>query len=66
MLNLFGRWIMTDGTEKEIAMCQLSMKLAKELSWFNRIKVLLNKYNLSPPPELFKKVYHPRKMEAAG
>ena len=49
MLNLFGRWIMADGIEKEIALRQLPVKSSTELSWFNNIKVLLNKYNLPLP-----------------
>ena len=47
---------MTDGIEKEIAMCQLAVKSSFEVSWFNRIKELLNKYNLPLPSELFEKI----------
>ena len=43
MLNLFGRWIRTDGIQKEIAVRQLAMKCSSELSWFNKIKELLKK-----------------------
>ena len=46
MLNLFGRWIRTDGIQKEIAVRQPAMKCSSELSWFNKIKELLKKYNL--------------------
>ena len=52
MLNLFGRWIMSDGIEKEIALRQLAVKLSCEMLWFNRIKERLLKYNLPTPSEL--------------
>ena len=52
MLNLFGHWIMSDGIEKEIALRQLAVKLSCEMSWFNRIKELLLKFNLPTPSEL--------------
>ena len=52
MLNLFGLWIRTDGIEKEIAVRQLAMKCSSELSWFNKIKELLKKYNLPSPSQL--------------
>ena len=35
MLNLFGRWIRTDGIEKEIAVRQLAMKCSSELQQYN-------------------------------
>ena len=56
MLNLFGRWIRTDGIEKEIAVQQLTMKCSSELSWFNEIKELLKKYNLPSPSQLLEHV----------
>ena len=56
MLNLFGRWIRTDGIEKEIAVRQLAMKCSSELSWFNKIKELLKKYNLPAPSQLLENV----------
>ena len=56
MLNLFGRWIRTDGIEKEIAVRQLTMKCSSELSWFNKIKELLKKYNLPTPSQLLENV----------
>ena len=35
MLNLFDRWITSEGSEKDIAVPQLATKLVTELSWFN-------------------------------
>ena len=46
MLNLFGRWIASDGIERDIAERQLALKSVKEHSWFNRIKHLLEIYKL--------------------
>ena len=37
MLNLFGRWIASEGIERDIVERQLATKLVTELSWFNRI-----------------------------
>ena len=56
MLNLFGRWIRTDGIEKEIAVRQLAMKSSTKLSWFNKNKELLKKYNLPSPSQLLENV----------
>ena len=56
MLNLFGRWIMTDGTEKDIAVRQLAMKSPSELSWFNKLKQLLTLYGLPLPSQLLENV----------
>ena len=49
MLNLFGRWIMTDGIEKDIAVRELATKSPSELSWFNKIKQLLTLCGLPLP-----------------
>ena len=46
MLNLFGRWIASDGIERDIAERQLAMKSISEHRWFNRIKLLLEIYKL--------------------
>ena len=56
MLNLFGRWIMTDGTEKDIAVHQLATKSPSEFSWFNKIKQLLTLYGLPLPSQLLENV----------
>ena len=45
MFNLSGCWIRTDGIEKEIAVRQLAVKSSTDLSWFNKIKEFLKKYN---------------------
>ena len=56
MLNLFGRWIMTDGTEKDIAVHQLAMELPSGLRWVNKIKQLLTLHGLPLPSQLLEKV----------
>ena len=56
MLNLFGRWIMTDGIEKDIAVRQLATKSPSEFSWFNKIKQLLTLYGLPLPSQLLENV----------
>ena len=56
MLKLFGRWIRTNGIKKEIAVRQLAMKSSTELSWFNKIKELLKKYNLPSPSQILENV----------
>ena len=45
MLNLFGRWILFEGVEKDIAVRQLATKSEAEVSWFNGIKQLLEMYS---------------------
>ena len=52
MLNLFGRWILFEGVEKDIAVRQLATKSEAEASWFNRIKQLLEMYDLPLPSQL--------------
>ena len=56
MLNLFGRWIASDGIERDIAERQLAMKSVTEHSWFNRIKLLLEIYKLSAASHLMDNV----------
>ena len=56
MLNLFGRWIMFEGVEKDIAVRQLATKSEAEVSWFNRIKQLLEMYELPLPSQLLENV----------
>ena len=56
MLNLFGRWIMTDGIEKYIAVFQLATKSPSEFSWFKKIKQLLTLYGLPLPSQLLENV----------
>ena len=46
MLNIFVRWIASDGIERDIAERQLATKSVSVLSWFNRIKRLLEFYKL--------------------
>ena len=55
MLNP-GRWIMTDGIEKDIAVRQLATKSPSELSWFNKIMQLLTLYCLPLPSQLLENV----------
>ena len=52
MLNLFGRWILFEGVEKDIAVRHLATKSEAEVSWFNRIKQLLEMYELPLPSQL--------------
>ena len=52
MLGLFWRWITSKRVEKEISLRQLAMKMPTESSWFNRIRVILNRYGLPSPSEL--------------
>ena len=52
MLGLFWRWITSKGAEREISLRQLAMKTSTESSWFNRIRVILNRYGLPSPSEL--------------
>ena len=52
MLSLFGRWILFEGVEKDIAVRQLATKSEAEASWFNRIKQLLEMYELPLPSQL--------------
>ena len=45
-------WITGKGIEREICLRQLAMKAPTESSWFNRIRKLLNQYDLPSPSEL--------------
>ena len=56
MLNLFGRWIMFEGVEKDITVRQLATKSEAEVIWFNRIKQLLEMYELPLPSQLLENV----------
>ena len=56
MLNLFGRWIVSDGIERDIAERQLALKSVTEHSWFNRIKLLLEIYKLPAASHLMDNV----------
>ena len=56
MLNLFGRWITSDGIEKDIAVRQLATKTVSEQSWFNEVKYLLELYDLPLPSQLLEEV----------
>ena len=46
---------MTGGIEK-VAMRQLAVKSSCAVSWFNRIKELLNKYDLPLPSEILENI----------
>ena len=56
MLNLFGRWIASEGIEKDIAVRQLATKTVSEQSWFNEVKYLLELYDLPLPSQLLEEV----------
>ena len=56
MLNLFGRWIASDGIKRDIAERQLAMKSVTEYIWFNRIKLLLEIYKLPAASHLMDNV----------
>ena len=52
VIRLFGRWITSDGIEKDIAVRQLATKTVSEQSWFNEVKYLLELYDLPLPSQL--------------
>ena len=66
MLNLFGRWIRTDGIEKVIAERQLAMKCSSELSWFDKIKELLKKIQFAITVSTPRKCPNKKQMEKIG
>ena len=49
MLNLFWRWLTSEGIEHNICLRQLAVKSPDEKSWFNRIRDLLYRYDLPAP-----------------
>ena len=49
MLNLFWRWLTSEGIEHDKCLRQLAVKSTDEKSWFNRIRDLLYRYDLSSP-----------------
>ena len=52
MLNLFWRWLTSEGIEYDICLRQLAVKSPDEKSWFNRIRDLLYRYDLPSPSVL--------------
>ena len=51
MLNLFWRWLTSEGIEHDICLRQLALK-SPDKSWFNRIRDLLYRYDLPSPSVL--------------
>ena len=56
ILNLFWRWISSEGIEKDIAVRQLATKSDSESSWFNKVKQLLVLYDLPSSSELLERI----------